>query len=139
MFTYHSLLRFVTKVDVVELGGSDELCKKGTDLTLFLFSDVLEISKRRRNQGKVGGLGARSPSTMSLRNTALANPNGPIGSTRPHRHVELMNLSSIRRVVDLVDGEECRDCFTLIWVNNEVKIKSGMVEAQHDYFHCFVL
>ena len=42
------------KVDVCELGGSDKLCEKGAELTLFLFTDVLEIAKRRRNGGLVG-------------------------------------------------------------------------------------
>ena len=43
---------FVCKVDVCELGGSDKLCEKGAELTLFLFTDVLEVAKRR----KAGGL-----------------------------------------------------------------------------------
>jgi hypothetical protein len=38
---------FISKVDVIELGGSDELCGKGYELSLFLFSDVLEIYKKR--------------------------------------------------------------------------------------------
>ncbi len=56
-------------MDVSELGGSDELCGKGSDLTLFLFSNALEIAKRRRGAANRGLAGAgRSPSTMSLRN-----------------------------------------------------------------------
>lgn len=43
--------RFLCKIDVLELGGSDEICGKGSDLTLFLFSDVLEISKKKRHPG----------------------------------------------------------------------------------------
>jgi hypothetical protein len=50
------LSSFVSKVDVTELGGSDQLCGKGYDLCLFLFSDVLEIVKKR-SSGK--GLGIR--------------------------------------------------------------------------------
>ena len=57
--------RFLKSIDVVELGGSDELCGKGYELSLFLFSDVLEISKKKSSSK---GLGIRSPSTMSLRN-----------------------------------------------------------------------
>ena len=30
---------------MVELGGSDELSGKGSDLSLFLFTDMLEVSK----------------------------------------------------------------------------------------------
>ena len=97
-------------------------CEKGSDLTLFLFSDVLEIAKRRRHPGRVGGLGSRSPSTMSLRNAGtLSSAAAPLngGQSRPHKHVELTSLSSVRRVVDLIDGEECRDCFCLIVRTNE--------------------
>ena len=36
---------FLGKADVVELGGSDELSGKGSDLSLFLFTDMLEVSK----------------------------------------------------------------------------------------------
>ena len=68
---------FLCKADVVELGGSDELSGKGSDLSLFLFNDVLEISKKRRhyqNSGRATGggngggsfSGVRSPSTLSL-------------------------------------------------------------------------
>ena len=56
---------FLCKADVVELGGSDELSGKGSDLSLFLFNDVLEISKKRlryrnsstMNRGGNGGGG----------------------------------------------------------------------------------
>ena len=56
--------RFLNSVDVIELGGFDELSGKGYELCLFLFSDVLEISKKKSASK---GLGLRSPSTMSLR------------------------------------------------------------------------
>ncbi len=55
-------------MDVAELGGSDELCGKGSDLTLFLFSDVLEVAKRRRGGNRTLAGAGKSPSTMSLRN-----------------------------------------------------------------------
>jgi hypothetical protein len=43
---------FISKVDVIELGGSDELCGKGYELSLFLFSDVLEISKKKLSKSE---------------------------------------------------------------------------------------
>jgi hypothetical protein len=69
-------------VDVIELGGSDELCGKGYELSLFLFSDVLEISKKR---SAAKGLGLRSPSTMSLRHAAAVNGGSTLapGQTNP--------------------------------------------------------
>ena len=60
---------FLKSVDVIELGGSDELCGKGYELCIFLFNDVLEISKKKSSKG----LGLRSPSTMSLRNVGAGN------------------------------------------------------------------
>ena len=140
---------FLCKADVVELGGSDELSGKGSDLSLFLFNDVLEISKKRRhyqNSGRAAGggngggsfSGVRSPSTLSLRKASVTaagsgsdNPGGGGGGGQGgtlqrggegklHKHINLMSLTSIRRVVDLDDGEESRDCFALICRTNQV-------------------
>ena len=55
---------------MIEL-GADELCGKGYELALLLFSDILEIAKRRSSASK--GLGLKSPSTMSLRSVGLNN------------------------------------------------------------------
>ena len=40
---------------------------------------------------------------------------------RPYKHVDLMGLSAIRRVVDLADTEDSRDCFTLVCRTNQVQ------------------
>lgn len=58
------------------MGGSDELCGKGTELSLFLFSDVLEISKKRTKSNPGLGLMARSPSAMSLKASTLSRDQG---------------------------------------------------------------
>ena len=117
---------FVTKVDVVELGGGHEICGKGYELTLFLFNDVLEVSKKKSLNK---GLGLRSPSTMSLRSAGLAmnhTPHGGGGSSaasntsRPHKHVDLMNLSAIKRVVNISDIDECENMFALVCRSNQV-------------------
>ena len=42
------------------------------------------------------------------------------GEGKLHKHINLMSLTSIRRVVDLDDGEESRDCFALICRTNQV-------------------
>ncbi len=116
---------------MAELGGSDELCGKGSDLTLFLFSDVVEITKRRRAANRGLGSVGRSPSTMSLRNPGALGVIGPMGGgggtlpgQRPHKHVDMMGLSAIKRVVDLADTDESRDCFTLVCRTNQVKYRS---------------
>lgn len=142
------LSSFLCKADVIELGGSDELSGKGAELTLHLFSDVLEISKKRgKHANQRSGLGSKSPSTISLRQSGnfisyemywpldskfvlcillgaatMSTQNqfqGP-GQTRAHKHIDLMSLTAIRRVVDLIDGEDCNDCFTLVCRTNQV-------------------
>ena len=79
----------------MELGVFDELCGKGYELSLFLFSDVLEISKKRSN---TKGLHLRSPSTISLRPAAGANGTGTLAPgpsnlshKMPLKHVNLVS------------------------------------------------
>ena len=61
---------------MIELGGSDELSGKGAELTLHLFSDVLEISKKRgKHANQRSGLGSKSPSTISLRQSGKKREN----------------------------------------------------------------
>jgi hypothetical protein len=91
----NGLFSFICKVDVVELGGSDELCGKGYELSLFLFSDVLEISKRR---SATKGLTLRSPSTMSLRHAAAANACGTLApgqSNHTHHKTSLKHINLV--------------------------------------------
>ena len=124
------MFRFLSKVDVIELGGSDELCGKGYELALFLFSDVLEISKKKSGNK---GLGLRSPSTMSLRNVGAGNPGTLSGhnnnpglmakdaGTKYFKHVNLFNLTSIKRVVDVVETETDACIFALVCRTNQVR------------------
>ena len=60
---------------------------------------------------------------MSLRSSVMsAAGGGPIMvQQKLYKHIDLMNLTAIRRVVDLVDGEDCRDCFTLVCRTNQVR------------------
>lgn len=96
---------FLNSVDVIELGGFDELSGKGYELCLFLFSDVLEISKKKSASK---GLGLRSPSTMSLRTmgagTLTNNAPGKENGSKSLKHVNLMNLTAIKRVVDITEA-----------------------------------
>ena len=71
---------------------------------------------------------------MSLRNTGLVHgvhggqgtdnfsAAGGGGQSKPHKHLDLMSLTAVRRVVDLSDESmpESRDCFTLICRTNQV-------------------
>ena len=129
------MTRFLSKIEVIELGGSDELCGKGYELSLYLFSDVLEISKKRH---VTKGLILRSPSTISLRSggpgatgTLNANPN-PIGKeagTKYFKHVKLMNLTAIKRVVDVTETQTDASIFALVCRTNQ-ELKERMFVFQ---------
>ena len=137
---------FMGRIDCVELGGSDEIIGKGYELSLFLFTDVLEISKKRSSSNNHKGLGLRSPSTMSLRSMGMVpNANagnmmnetlsrtevggggigGGGGGSRSLKHVNLMNLTAIKRVVDIteVDGQPATNMFALVCRTNQVSNK----------------
>ncbi|XP_034239335.1 protein ECT2-like isoform X2 [Thrips palmi] len=78
---------FVARCNVVEL--SHELSGRGDALVFFLFSDILEVCKKR---SKAGG-SLKSPNTATLRNT------------KHFKHVRLIPLSDIKRVFDVQDRE----------------------------------
>lgn len=90
---------FVTKADMIELSNS--LSGKGDSLTMFLFTDSLEICKRR---SKLGGT-TKSP---TLKNQGKC-----------FKHVELIPLSHIKRVLDIIETEECKQVFALICRSSE--------------------
>ena len=58
-----SSLSFVSRIDCVEMASENQLCGKGYELTLFLFTDILVVAKRKSN--KTLSI-SRSPSTASL-------------------------------------------------------------------------
>uniref|UniRef100_A0A8C4U8A6 Epithelial cell transforming 2 n=1 Tax=Falco tinnunculus TaxID=100819 RepID=A0A8C4U8A6_FALTI len=85
----------VQRLETVAL--SDDLCDRGEQVTLFLFNDCLEIARKRH---KVIGV-FRSPH----------------GHTRPPaslKHVVLMPLSQIKKVLDIRETEDCHKAFALV-------------------------
>uniref|UniRef100_A0A0K8TS04 Putative guanine nucleotide exchange factor pebble n=1 Tax=Tabanus bromius TaxID=304241 RepID=A0A0K8TS04_TABBR len=72
---------FVSKCEVTEL--SDSLSGRGDSLVLYLFSDTIEVCKKRSR----GFNSAKSPST-----------------TKSFKHIKLMPLSTIRFVIDICDS-----------------------------------
>ncbi|XP_063967106.1 protein ECT2-like [Lytechinus pictus] len=81
---------FITKIDVSEIGKGDSFGEKGICITMFLFSDTLEICKKRVKHG----------------NTKT--------SQKTFKHIELLNLSYIRRVLDITETDECHNAFALL-------------------------
>ncbi|KAM8805169.1 protein ECT2 isoform 1-T1 [Eudromia elegans] len=85
----------IQRLETVALG--DDLCDKGEQVTLFLFNDCLEIARKRH---KVIG--------------AFKSPHG---HTRPPaclKHVVLMPLSQIKKVLDIRETEDCHKAFALV-------------------------
>ena len=74
------------KVDVVEV--TDTLSGKGDNLSLFLFTDSLEMCKRR-----VKVLNAKSP----------AASHAPKTPQKAYKHIEMLQLSNIKKVVDITE------------------------------------
>ncbi|XP_021695574.1 protein ECT2 isoform X2 [Aedes aegypti] len=82
---------FVSRCEVTEL--TDSLSGRGDSLMLFLFSDTLEVCKKRSRAFN----NTKSPSTNGLNSTRCQ-------TTKPYKHVKLMPLSSIRLVVNIQDS-----------------------------------
>lgn len=72
---------FISKCEVTEL--SDSLSGRGDSLMLYLFSDTIEVCKKRSRAFNT----AKSPS-----------------STKSHKHVKLVSLNAIRFVIDITDS-----------------------------------
>ncbi|KAF3691350.1 Protein ECT2 Epithelial cell-transforming sequence 2 oncogene [Channa argus] len=85
----------VYRVETTALG--DQPCDRGEHVTLFLFNDCLEIARKRHK----------------VINT-FKSPLGPTRPPPPLKHITLMPLSQIRRVLDLQDTEECVNAFALV-------------------------
>ncbi|TRY76136.1 hypothetical protein DNTS_027384, partial [Danionella cerebrum] len=85
----------VHRVETIALG--DKPCDRGEHVTLFLFNDCLEIARKRHK--------------------VITTFRSPLGQTRPPaqlKHIALMPLSQIRRVLDIQDTEDCQNAFSLV-------------------------
>lgn len=99
---------FIAKCEVIQLSSSEGLSSKGNVLVLFLFSDQLEVCKKRSK-----ALTLKSP------NTVAANGLYHKTSIKPYKHVKLMPLNTIKRVIDIKETEDCQKVFSLVFRNNE--------------------
>uniref|UniRef100_A0A0A9ZEK7 Protein ECT2 n=2 Tax=Lygus hesperus TaxID=30085 RepID=A0A0A9ZEK7_LYGHE len=91
---------FIEKCEVMEL--SEGLSGRGDHLVLFLFSDVIEICKKR---SKVFN-SIKSPNTTV--SSKLANQG------KPYKHIKLMPLATIRKVIDIKETDDCHNVFALM-------------------------
>ncbi|XP_059478644.1 protein ECT2 [Neocloeon triangulifer] len=97
---------FVQRCDVNEI--SNELSGRGEHLTLILFSDMLEICKRKTKTFS----SLRSPSVTSLHS-------GKFAHFKPYKHIMQLPLSTIKRVIDYKETEGTRNVFALRCRSNQ--------------------
>jgi len=90
---------FVCRADAIEVAAEDALCGKGYELTLFLFTDIIVVAKRKSTKGMSM---MRSPSTASL-----ATGQQHLLQNKALKFVTLIHLSAVRRLVDVIDSDDC--------------------------------
>jgi len=90
---------FVCRADCIEVAAEDALCGKGYELTLFLFTDIMVVAKRKTTKGMSM---MRSPSTASL-----AAGQQHLLQNKALKFVTVIHLSAVRRLVDVIDSDDC--------------------------------
>lgn len=81
---------FVSRCEVTEL--SEILSGRGDGLILFLFTDTLEICKKRSRYNS-----SKSPNSVNSSKSSVSN-------MKPYKHIKLIPLSSIRTLADISDS-----------------------------------
>lgn len=82
---------FVSRCEVNEL--SESLSGRGDSLCLFLFTDTLEVCKKRSKYNTT-----KSPNTLQTR--------GNTSNIKPYKHIKMIPLSSIRTLADIKDSSK---------------------------------
>ncbi|XP_074184108.1 protein ECT2 isoform X2 [Rhinolophus sinicus] len=85
----------IQRVETISLG--EHPCDRGEQVTLFLFNDCLEIARKRHK--------------------VIGTFRSPPGHTRPPaslKHIHLMPLSQIKKVLDIRETEDCHNAFALL-------------------------
>ncbi|XP_017879867.1 protein ECT2 isoform X2 [Ceratina calcarata] len=103
---------FIGKCDVMELG--EGLSGRGDHLVLFLFTDTLEICKKR----------SKAFNSLKSPNTANGLHTNKLSQGKPYKHIKMLSLSTIKKVVDIRETDECHKVFALmVRSNQELKEK----------------
>ncbi|XP_029345001.1 protein ECT2 isoform X2 [Acyrthosiphon pisum] len=95
---------FITKCDVVE--QSDNLSGHGDHLTIFVFSDVVEVCKKKKS---CNGKSTKEPNSGSHKFN---------GGAKSYKHIKLMPLNIIKQVIDIKETEDCHNTFSLLIIDN---------------------
>ncbi|XP_050532432.1 protein ECT2 isoform X3 [Daktulosphaira vitifoliae] len=94
---------FITKCDVIEL--SDNLSGRGDHLTIFVFSDIVEVCKKRKC---FNGKSPKEPNSGSHK----------LNGAKLYKHIKLMPLNIIKQVIDIKETDDCRNTFSLMIIDN---------------------
>ncbi|XP_057663730.1 protein ECT2 [Diorhabda carinulata] len=99
---------FIARAEVIQLSSSEGLASKGNNLVLFLFSDQLEVCKKKSKSFN----SLKSPSSVAagVQNRQLV---------KPYKHVRLLALNTIKRVINIKETEDCQKVFSLVCRNND--------------------
>ncbi|GAB6020167.1 hypothetical protein CHUAL_002893 [Chamberlinius hualienensis] len=108
---------FITSADAVELGNG--LSGKGDPLTLFLFTDVLEICKRRKCGTSSTNVSSSTPTNTVVRSASVVSLQSAKSYQKRYKHIEMLPLPHIKMVADVNETEECRNVFALICRGNQ--------------------
>ncbi|KAK6644547.1 hypothetical protein RUM43_000814 [Polyplax serrata] len=101
--SHRSLVAKCECVELTEILSS----KKGDCLVLLLFTDTLEVCKKR----------ARTFNTFrSTKPSSLQKVNK---FRKQYKHIRLMPLSNLRKVIDVRESEECQRVFSLLCRNSQ--------------------
>lgn len=90
---------FISKCEVTEL--SDNLSGRGDSLMLFLFTDTLEICKKRSRVFSNSKSPSNNPSTTIVTINGIKTNSSNV---KPYKHIKLIPLSSIMCVADITDS-----------------------------------
>ncbi|RZC41319.1 RhoGEF domain containing protein, partial [Asbolus verrucosus] len=102
--------KFIAKAEVIQVSSTEGLSSKGNTLMLFLFSDLVEVCKKKSK--------------------AFNNPKSPGGVSsiqrqKLYKHVKLVPLNTIKKVVDIKETEQCQKLFSFVCrCNDDLKEKT---------------
>jgi len=117
---------FICRNEVIEVAADDAFCGKGYELTLFLFTDILVVAKKKSG-GKGMGM-IRSPSTASI-SGAKSSHSQPL-QAKSLKFVKQIPLNAVKRLVEVAEDEgEVGDIVALVCrLNEDLKEKCYTVQ-----------
>ncbi|XP_012533950.1 protein ECT2 isoform X2 [Monomorium pharaonis] len=93
---------FISKCDVMEV--TEDLSGRGDHLVLFLFTDTLEICKKR----------SKAFNSLKSPNTINGLQSIKLSQGKPYKHIKMLSLSTIRKVVDIRETDQYHKVFALV-------------------------